>query len=84
MKDIILLLPNNLQSWLGLGVIGVITVQLTNFMLMLLFGNPMALLEVVDSSFTSASTLGKLSAQLVIGFCGGVLIYWWEIGRKKQ
>ena len=84
MKELIGFLPNKLQNWLGLGLIGALLGQLLSFVQLLVFGKPMPLSGVFSSSFTSDYDLGKLSAQLLIWFFGGVLVYWWEIGRKKE
>ena len=84
MKAMIGFLPNKLQNWLGLGLIGMLLGQLVSFVQLVVFGKPMPLLGVLSSNFTSDYELGKLSADLLIWFCGGALVYWWEIGRKKE
>ena len=84
MKEMIGFLPKKLQNWLGLGLVGMLFGQLVSFVHMLVFGKSMPLLGVLSSNFTSNYELGKLSAGLLVWFCGGVLVYWWQIGRKKE
>ena len=84
MKEMIGFLPKKLQSWLGLGLVGILLGQLVSFVQLLVFAKPMPLMTVLKSNFTSDYDLGKLSAQLLIWFFGGVVVYWWEIGRKKE
>ena len=76
-------LPNKLQNWFVLGVIGVLFGQLVSFVQFLLFGEKMPLLSVLKSGFTAHLELVKLSAGSLVWFGAGVLYYWWEIGRKK-
>jgi hypothetical protein len=84
MKDMIGLLPKQLQSWLGLGLVGILFGQLASFVQLLVFATPMPLVTVLKSNFTSDYDLGKLSAHLFVWFFLGVVVYWWEIGRKKE
>ena len=76
-------LPNKLQNWFVLGVIGVLFGQLVSFVQFLLFGKTMLLLSVLNSSFTAHLELVELAARSLVWFGAGVLYYWWEIGRKK-
>lgn len=76
-------LPNKLQNWFVLGVIGVLFGQLVSFVQFLLFGKTMLLLSVLNSGFTAHLELVELAARSLVWFGAGVLYYWWEIGRKK-
>jgi len=78
------LLPKKLQNWLALGLIGILIGQFFYFLHWLFFAQPMVLLDLLNSNFTSDYLLVRLSAQLLVGFFAGVLLYWWEIGRKKE
>ena len=83
MKEIIFLLPAKLQNWFVTGLIATLIGQFVMFLTWLIFGKPKPLLAVIETNFTSYY-LGQLSADLLIWFFGGVLVYWWQIGRHKE
>lgn len=84
MKEIINLIPLKYRKWYFFGLFFVVMGQISMFGVSLVSGKTPPLLIVFTSDFATNYILGQLSAQLLTHFAGGVLLYWWEIGRKKQ
>jgi hypothetical protein len=84
MKEIIKLIPMKYRRWYFFGLFFAVMGQIVSFAVSLASGKTFALQAVFASNFSAYYSLGELYGQLMGWFVGGLWVYWWEIGRKKE